>query len=103
MATFRVLLRMSVRPGAGPAFEREWRAGATRISEHPASRGQWLARATGPEETYYVVSDWADESAFRDYERSEAHQRYLERLGPHRVAASMSTMALVTAVPGATA
>ncbi|RSM44883.1 antibiotic biosynthesis monooxygenase [Amycolatopsis balhimycina DSM 5908] len=98
MTVFRVLLRMRVRPGSGPAFERDWRAGATRIATRPASVGQWLARGTDEEEVYYVVSDWTDEASFREYERSEAHQQHLRRLRPYRMDGSMSTMDIVVAV-----
>jgi heme-degrading monooxygenase HmoA len=100
MATFRVLLRMRIRPGAAAAFERDWRDGAARVSAQRASVAQWLARSADEAEVYYVVSDWTDEASFRDYERSDVHQQHLRRLRPHRVDGSMSTMAVLAAVPG---
>ena len=99
MAAFRVFLRMRIQPGHGLAFERDWREGADRISAQRASVGQWLARSTEEDDVYYVISDWTDEQSFRAYERSETHQQYLRRLRPHRVDGSMSTMALLAAVP----
>lgn len=98
---FRVLLRMRIHPGSGPAFERDWRDGAERISAQRANLGQWLARSTEEADVYYVVSDWTDEASFRAYERSDAHQEHLRTLRPHRADGSMSTMAVLAAVPGA--
>ncbi len=101
---FRVLLRLRTRPGAGPAFERDWQAGADVIADQADNLGQWLARSTEDPDTYYVVSDWTDEASFRSYERSAVHAEHLTRLRPHRTDGEMWTMSVVRSMrPGAAA
>jgi heme oxygenase (mycobilin-producing) len=99
---FRVFLRLRTRPGAGPAFERAWQPGADLIAGQTGNLGQWLARSTEDPDTYYVVSDWADEAGFRSYERSTVHAEHRARLRPHRADGEMWTMSVVRSVPGGT-
>ncbi|MFI6903497.1 antibiotic biosynthesis monooxygenase family protein [Nonomuraea sp. NPDC050394] len=87
--TFRVLLDIQVRPGQEDAFERTWREVAEGIAAHPANRGQSLLRG---EDAYYVITDWTDESAFRQFELSPAHVDNRARLAPYRTGGSMATM-----------
>lgn len=98
---FRVILRMDVRGGTEPAFERAWAEVAESIAAHPANRGQWLMRGRdGGPSVYYVTSDWRDEPAFREFERSEAHRAHRSRLGPFRQGGWMVTAEVVRSVPG---
>jgi heme-degrading monooxygenase HmoA len=100
---YRVLLRMAVRPGQEEQFERAWNEGAAEIAAEPANVGQTLARAQadGDEESvYYIVSDWTDEPAFREYEVSERHRVHRARLHPYRSSGSMTTMTVVSRLPG---
>jgi heme-degrading monooxygenase HmoA len=97
----RVVLRMEVRPELAERFETAWIDGARVIAREPANLGQWLSRSDDEDGVYYIVSDWADEPSFRDYERSERHRVHRQRLHPYRSAGSMTTMKLVHAAPGA--
>ncbi|WP_406379451.1 antibiotic biosynthesis monooxygenase family protein [Streptomyces sp. NBC_01618] len=81
---FRVILRMEIFPGKGPEFERVWLEVGKVIAEQPANLGQTLMRAAKEEDVYYVLTDWHDESSFRDFERSEAHVGHRRRISPFR-------------------
>ena len=87
---FRIILRMRVRPGMEREFERTWLDGGPMITGQPANRGQWLARSLDEQNLYYIISDWADEPRFREYERSEAHRLHRERLHPYRLDGDMA-------------
>lgn len=99
--TFRVALRMRVRPGSAEAFERDWATGASVVALHPDNHGQTLARSATETDVYHVTSDWSSEEAFRAYETSDAHADHLRRLRAHREEGSMATMWLVAAPAGA--
>jgi heme-degrading monooxygenase HmoA len=94
-ATFRVLLRVEVRPGLETDFEGEWRAGSEVVAGQPANRGHWLSRSDKEDSTYYVVSDWTDEPSFRAFESSPAHLEHRQRMHPYRTGGSMTTMRIV--------
>lgn len=94
-ATFRVLLKAQVRPELSGEFERAWVAGSPAVSGHPANRGHWLARSDQESDTYYVVSDWTDEPAFRAFESSDTHLSHRKQLHPYLTGGSMATMRLV--------
>jgi heme-degrading monooxygenase HmoA len=96
---FRVLLRMRIRPGEGVAFGRAWQAGADVIAGQADNLGQWLARDTEDADTYYVISDWADEASFRAYEHGAVHAEHLARLRPYRAEGEMATMSVLSGVP----
>lgn len=96
---FRVLLRLRTRPGAGAAFERDWQLGADLIGGQAGHLGQWLARGAEDPQTYYVISDWADEASFRGYEHSAVHAEHLARLRPHRTEGEMWTMSVLRSMP----
>jgi heme-degrading monooxygenase HmoA len=100
MGTYRVLLRMQVLPGKEEQFEQAWRDGARTIAEEPANVAQWLSRSDDEAGVYYIVSDWVDETSFRDYELSERHRRHRARLHPYRSTGSMTTMRIVDAAAG---
>ncbi|MCG5218861.1 antibiotic biosynthesis monooxygenase [Streptosporangium soli] len=93
---FRVVLRMTVRHGAGPEFERAWLAVARGIAAHPANRGQWLMLSA---DAYYVFTDWVDRDSFHAFETSQEHVRNRALLEPYRTGASMITMHTVHDVP----
>ncbi|MDQ1041650.1 heme-degrading monooxygenase HmoA [Streptomyces sp. V3I8] len=98
--TFRVMLRMEIRPGTEDAFEREWHEGTAAVTGHPANLGQWLARSTAAPCAYYIVSDWVDESGFRAFESGTAHVAHRERLHVFRAGATFDTMRVVSHIPG---
>ncbi len=100
---FRVLLHMRIHAGLEPEFERAWREVGRAVAAHPACLGQWLSRSNTDASMYYVVSDWADEAQFREFETSPAHRRQLETLRPYRSGGSMTTMHTVCSVPPARA
>jgi heme-degrading monooxygenase HmoA len=101
--SFRVLLQMRIHPGQAAAFEAEWRSGTAAVTGHPANLGQWLARSSSEEDTYYIVSDWVDETGFRAFEDSGAHVRHRERLHAFRSSATFATMQVVEQIEGAAA
>lgn len=99
-ATFRVVLRMQIQPGMEREFEQVWQDIGDAVTDHPANRGQWLARDETEEGVYYIMSDWVDEQRFREFETSSRHLRHREKLHPYRSGGSMSTMRLVAHLPG---
>lgn len=108
-STFRVILRMEIRPGMEEEFERTWLAIGDTVSGHPANLGQWLMRrdagagsSAGPAE-YFIVSDWVDEPRFREFERSEQHLHHRRKLHPYRLGGEMWTMNGVAFLAGSAA
>ncbi|MDJ0346954.1 antibiotic biosynthesis monooxygenase family protein [Streptomyces sp. H10-C2] len=98
---FRVMLEMTIKPGLSAEFEQEWRSGTDAVTGHPANIGQWLARSTADEDTYYIVSDWVDETGFRAFEDGKAHVAHRERLHAYRASATFDTMRVVEHIEGA--
>jgi heme-degrading monooxygenase HmoA len=86
---------MNTLPGKGAEFEREWVAGAGLIAKEPANVGQWLSKSADDENVYYIVSDWTDETQFREYEQSARHLTHRSRLHPFRASGSMATMNVI--------
>jgi heme-degrading monooxygenase HmoA len=98
--TFRVMLRMQVKPGMEDEFERTWAAVGAAVTENRANLGQWLARSHEEPGVYYIASDWVDEPRFRAFEHSGAHVRHRAALQPLRVGGSMTTARIVRFMPG---
>jgi heme-degrading monooxygenase HmoA len=92
---FRVLLRMNIKPGMEPEFERAWHDVGQIIADQPANLGHWLSRSTEEESVYYIVSDWRNETLFREFEHSDAHIEHRATLHPYRIDGTMSTMEIV--------
>ncbi|HKN55908.1 MAG TPA: antibiotic biosynthesis monooxygenase family protein [Amycolatopsis sp.] len=99
--TFRVMLRMEIKEGHGPAFESTWLEIGDSVTSHPANLGQWLSRSDDEPGVYYIVSDWVDEPGFRRFETSKRHIDHREKLHPYRCGGAMHTMQVVAHVPGA--
>ena len=99
--SFRVMLRMRIRPGMGEDFEKAWFSVGDTVSGHPANRGQWLLRSGDEENIYYIMSDWVDEPRFREFEKSAEHVEHRQKLHPYRNGGSMTTMNMVFDLPGA--
>jgi heme-degrading monooxygenase HmoA len=97
---FRVMLRMVVKPGAEPDFERVWLEIGDGVTDHPANLGQWLSRSIDESGVYYIVSDWVDEPRFREFETSARHLEHRQKLHPFRSGGSMTTMHVVAHLPG---
>jgi Uncharacterized enzyme involved in biosynthesis of extracellular polysaccharides len=95
---FRVILRIDVYSGREPEFERVWADVAEVIAEEPASLGQWLMRGCDGQSVYYVVSDWRDEAAFRQFEHGPAHHEHRRKLAPLRHGGWMITAQVVRSV-----
>lgn len=94
-ATFRVLLKVEVRPGLEAGFEQQWRAGDEEVTRQTANRGHWLSRSDTEDHVYYVISDWTDEASFRAFESSDVHLEHRKKLHPYRVGGSMATMRIL--------
>ncbi|WP_067499167.1 antibiotic biosynthesis monooxygenase [Actinoplanes sp. TFC3] len=101
--TFRVLLRMEVRPGAGENFEKAWHEGAGVITGQRANLGQWLCRGEDEPGVYHIISDWTDEKSFREYEHSPEHLAHRQTLHPYRLRGTMATATVLADLPGAAA
>lgn len=99
-AAFRVELIMHIHPGREREFEDTWLHIGEAVTSHPANRGQWLARSAEQESTYVIISDWADEPQFREFERSERHLAHRQMLHPLRSGGSMTTMHVLHHLPG---
>ncbi|MFD5589671.1 antibiotic biosynthesis monooxygenase family protein [Streptomyces sp. NPDC127063] len=91
----RVILRMEVHPEMVADFERVWLSVGESIAREPANRGQTLVRSTEEEGVYYVLTDWADERAFRDFEVSPRHTLHRQRLKPFRRGGDMAVTEVV--------
>ena len=104
-ATFRVMLRMQIKPGMEAGFEQMWQEVGDSVTGHPANRGQWLAKSTAEDEDgiYYIVSDWVDEPQFRAFETSDTHLQHRTKLHPFRSGGSMATMRIVASLEKAAA
>lgn len=100
-STFRVILRMEIRPEAAQGFERAWREVGELIAREPANLGQVLTRGTEDRGVYYVITDWVDEAAFRRFERSEIHVQHRRRLAPYRTGGDMAVTEVVYDLRGA--
>jgi heme-degrading monooxygenase HmoA len=98
---FRVMLRMQIKPGAEADFERVWLEVGDSVTDHPANLGQWLSRSDEGEGVYYIVSDWVDETRFREFETSARHLEHRQKLHPYRSAGQMSTQRVVAHLAGA--
>ncbi|PZG35029.1 antibiotic biosynthesis monooxygenase [Spongiactinospora gelatinilytica] len=96
--TFRVMLRLQIKPGVEREFERTWLRVGNAITDDPANLGQWLSRSAEEDGVYYIVSDWVDEPRFREFERSEPHVHHRAALHPYRSGGSMVTMSVVHAM-----
>ena len=99
--TFRVMLRMEIKPGLEQEFEQTWHRVGTSIVTHPANRGHWLSRSSEEQSVYYIISDWVDEPTFREFEHSAAHVEHRTKLHPYRSGGSMTTMQVVYGMTGA--
>ncbi|MDJ1138236.1 NAD(P)-binding domain-containing protein [Streptomyces iconiensis] len=97
--SFRVMLRMEIHPGTSTEFERVWWEVGSGIAREPANRGQSLVRSVEDENTYYVITDWADERSFRAFELSEAHVENRRRLQPYRAGGEMTLTRTVHELP----
>jgi heme-degrading monooxygenase HmoA len=94
-AVFRVMLQMQIKDGLAEEFERVWRDVGGSVTSHPANLGQWLSRSNEDGNVYYIVSDWTDESRFREFETSDRHLEHRQKLHPYRSGGSMTTMTVV--------
>ncbi|GAA2411500.1 antibiotic biosynthesis monooxygenase [Actinomadura vinacea] len=94
-AAFRVMLRMQIVPGKEQDFERVWYSIGDAVNSNPANLGQWLLRDTVEDGVYYIMSDWVDETRFREFERSAGHVEHRKKLHPYRLHGSMVAMNVV--------
>lgn len=94
-APFRVMLTMEIVPGLQQEFEQAWRAGARVIASQPANLAHSLSRSSSSGTRYFIMSDWAGEGAFREFERSDSHLEHRASLHRFRAAGAMTTMNIV--------
>ena len=89
---FRVVLRFEVHEGMEHDFESPWREIGTSIAAASPIINQWLLRGAAEPNTYWIMSDWADEPTFRAFELGAAHVEHRKLLAPYRASVSMTTM-----------
>lgn len=89
---FRVMLSMEIRHGREAAFERAWVTNADVVANHPGNLGHWLSVCDGEPGRYVIVSDWTDETSFRQFESSGAHLRHRAILHPFRSSGQITVM-----------
>lgn len=94
----RVLLTLEVEPGREGEFEALWAEHAEFVAALPDNFGQSLLRRADSGTGYVVLTDWADEPAFRRFEKSARQQEYLKRLWPMRAGGSMTLLHAVREV-----
>lgn len=93
----RVLLSIEIHAGQQDEFEQLWWEHARTVANDSANLGQSLSVQTDSAANYVVITDWADEPAFRAFERSNAQQEYLKRLWPLRAGGSMTLLRTIPA------
>jgi heme-degrading monooxygenase HmoA len=98
-SVFRIMLRMRIKPGMEEEFERVWSEVGDSVTSHSANLGQWLCRGEEEAGIYYIISDWADEPRFREFENSARHLEHRKKLHPFRSGGSMTTMRVVASLP----
>lgn len=81
---FRVVVEMHIRTGKRSDFEKVWMDVGKEIGGHPANLNQWLMRSNDEDGVYYVISDWLNESKFREFERSPEHRQHRQQLQQFR-------------------
>jgi heme oxygenase (mycobilin-producing) len=99
MPVFRVMLTLNIIPGQEKMFEQTWLSVGKVITDQPSNLGQWLLRNAEDGSVYHIVSDWADEQSFRQFERSDEHLGHRQKLHPYRSGGSMTTMHVVYDLP----
>lgn len=94
-APCRVILRMEIVEEQAAAFEKVWAGVGRAIAREPANRGQTLVRSSEQEATYFVITDWASEQEFRDFEISAGHTEHRRKLRPFRRGGDMAVTQVV--------
>jgi heme-degrading monooxygenase HmoA len=100
LRSFRVMLRMEIKPGMSGEFEETWTRIGSMITKNPANLGQWLMLSAEEEGVYYIISDWVDERRFREFELSDEHFEHRVQLHPYRSEGSMTSMHVIRHLVG---
>ncbi len=95
----RMTLHIKVKEGRAADFERAWRKVADRVRLYPGNLGQALLRGAGQTE-FVITSDWVDEQAFHEFERSPMQDDWTAELREMRESARMTTEQLLVHVEG---
>ncbi|WP_322755551.1 antibiotic biosynthesis monooxygenase family protein [Frankia sp. Cas3] len=98
---FRVMLTQQILPGREREFEETWLEVAPIAAARPANLGASLIRSASEPGTYYIVGDWIDEDAFREFESSTEHRESRKRLHALRTSFSIAAGTAVAHLPGA--
>lgn len=98
---YRVVIRIEIEHGTGPAFEHAWTAVGDSVSHFDGNLGQWFARSANERDTYYITSDWVDEQAFQRMERSERHRKHRRIIDRFRVGGAMTAARVLRRIPPA--
>ncbi|MEH1057122.1 FAD-dependent oxidoreductase [Micromonospora sp. CPCC 206171] len=80
----RTMCRIRARPGCEDAVAAAWRAVAGQVGELPGNLGQALLLDTDDPRSLVVVTEWADESALRGYEKGPVAARFSATVRPLR-------------------
>ncbi|MFG1955135.1 FAD-dependent oxidoreductase [Micromonospora sp. NPDC048830] len=78
----RTMVRMRARPGCEHAVESAWRAVAGQVGGLAGNLRRELLQDAGDPRSFVVVTEWADESALRDYENGPVAARLADAVRP---------------------
>ncbi|MEU5726495.1 FAD-dependent monooxygenase [Micromonospora sp. NPDC047738] len=78
----RTMVRMRARPGCEPAVAAAWRTAAGQIAGLAGNLRQDLLLDASDPRVFVVVTEWADESALRDYENGAVAGRFAGAVRP---------------------
>src|SRR5688500_4126472 len=78
----RTMVRLRARPGCGSAVESAWRSVAGQVGALAGNLRRDLLVDVADPGSYVAVTDWADESALRDYERGPLAARLADAVRP---------------------
>ncbi|MEU2611042.1 FAD-dependent oxidoreductase [Micromonospora sp. NPDC007271] len=78
----RTMVRMRARPGLEPAVESAWRMVAGQIGAVAGNIRHGLLRDATDPRAFVVVTEWADESALRDYQAGPVAARLADAVRP---------------------
>jgi heme-degrading monooxygenase HmoA len=101
MPYFRLVLQIEVKPGTEQEFEAAWLDIAKDVSGHPGNVAQWLTKSTSETAVFHIVSDWASETAYREFEKADFHLEHRNRLAPYRLNRTITTMHVLHHLDGA--
>ncbi|MFC4147354.1 FAD-dependent oxidoreductase [Micromonospora mangrovi] len=97
----RTMLRIRARPGAEPDVEAAWRTVAGQLGAVPGNLGRDLLRDAHDTRAFVVVTEWVDESAWREHERGPVAAALVAALRPLTEPSGADDVLVMRDTPGA--